>query len=130
MIVLNREVGESLRRDKYVNVQSADFNLFGHFADFVRLTKSWENMEPDSYYGQSEAGMRYRRYSDFEYNPVTRDLKQLEHRAYIQSQQQLRRRNGSALPGLLRRNHQFAGDAQPDRHGFRSVQKRLAAGIA
>ncbi len=31
MIVLNREVGESLRRDKYVNVQGADFNLFGHF---------------------------------------------------------------------------------------------------
>ena len=74
MIVLNREVGESLRRDKFVNVQGGDFNLYGHFADFVRLTKSWENMEPDSYYGQAEAGMRYRRYSDFEYNPKTREL--------------------------------------------------------
>jgi len=32
MIVLTREVGESLRRDKYANVQGADFNLYGHFA--------------------------------------------------------------------------------------------------
>lgn len=59
MIVLNREVGEALRRDKYVNVRGGDFNLYGHFGDFVRLTKSWDNMEPDSYYGQAESGMRF-----------------------------------------------------------------------
>jgi hypothetical protein len=29
MIVLNREVGEALRRDKYVNVRGGDFNLYG-----------------------------------------------------------------------------------------------------
>ena len=73
MIVLNREVGESLRRDKYVNVKGADFNLFGHFSDFVRLTKSWESMEPDSYYGQADAGMRFRRtvISNTTRSPVT-----------------------------------------------------------
>lgn len=105
MIVLNREVGESLRRDKYVNVQGADFNLFGHFSDFVRLTKSWENMEPDSYYGQADAGMRFRRYSDFEYNPVTRDLKQLEHRAYVQS-----KANNSYVGGLERHFQDFSNE--------------------
>ena len=105
MIVLNREVGESLRRDKYVNVQGGDFNLYGHFADFVRLTKSWENMEPDSYYGQAEAGMRYRRYSDFEYNPKTRELKQLEHRAYVQSKE-----NNAYVGGLVRHFQDFSDE--------------------
>lgn len=103
MIVLNREVGESLRRDKFVNVQGGDFNLYGHFADFVRLTKSWENMEPDSYYGQAEAGMRYRRYSDFEYNPKTRELKQLEHRAYVQSKE-----NNAYVGGVVRHFQDFS----------------------
>ncbi|CEL27024.1 MULTISPECIES: 2OG-Fe dioxygenase family protein [Pseudomonas] len=105
MIVLNREVGESLRRDKYVNVQGGDFNLYGHFADFVRLTKSWENMEPDSYYGQAEAGMRFRRYSDFEYNPKTRELKQLEHRAYVQSKE-----NNAYVGGLVRHFQDFSDE--------------------
>ena len=105
MIVLNREVGESLRRDKYVNVQGGDFNLYGHFADFVRLTKSWENMEPDSYYGQAEAGMRYRRYSDFEYNPKTRELTQLEHRAYVQSKE-----NNAYVGGLVRHFQDFSDE--------------------
>ncbi|GFM49780.1 2OG-Fe dioxygenase family protein [Pseudomonas capsici] len=85
MLVLNKEVGHSLQRDKFANVLGSDFSLYGHFADFIRLTKSWENMEEDKYYGQADSGMRFRRYSDFEYNPVTRDLRQLEHRAYVQS---------------------------------------------
>lgn len=105
MIVLNREVGESLRRDKFVNVQGGDFNLYGHFADFVRLTKSWENMEPDSYYGQAESGMRFRRYSDFEYNPVTRELTQLEHRAYVQS-----KANNSYVGGMVRHFQDFSDE--------------------
>ena len=105
MIVLNREVGEALRRDKYVNVRGGDFNLYGHFGDFVRLTKSWENMEPDSYYGQAESGMRFRRYSDFEYNPATRELKQLEHRAYVQS-----KANNSYVGGLERHFQDFSNE--------------------
>lgn len=105
MIVLNREVGEALRRDKYVNVRGGDFNLYGHFGDFVRLTKSWENMEPDSYYGQAESGMRFRRYSDFEYNPTTRELTQLEHRAYIQS-----KANNSYVGGLERHFQDFSNE--------------------
>ncbi|TWI56538.1 hypothetical protein IQ22_00988 [Pseudomonas duriflava] len=85
MIVLNKAVGNSLRNYKYANVSGSDFSLTGHFDEFVRLTQSWETMEPDPYYGQAEAGARFRRYSDFEYHPVTQALTQLEHRPYVQS---------------------------------------------
>lgn len=60
-------------------------------------------MEPDSYYGQAEAGMRYRRYSDFEYNPKTRELKQLEHRAYVQSKE-----NNAYVGGVVRHFQDFS----------------------
>lgn len=105
MLVLNKEVGDLLRRDKFANVQGSDFSLYGDFADFIRLTNSWENMEPDSYYGQADAGMRFRRYSDFEYYPKTRELRQLEHRAYVQSKD-----NNSYVGGLERHFQDFSNE--------------------
>ncbi|MBW5413050.1 2OG-Fe dioxygenase family protein [Pseudomonas sp. MAG002Y] len=85
MIVLNKAVGDALRQNKFANVKGADFSLTGNFDEFVRLTHSWEAMERDSYYGQAESGARFRRYSDFEYHPVNQELRQLEHRPYVQS---------------------------------------------
>ncbi len=48
MIVLNRGVGEALRRDEYVNVRGGDFNRYDHFGDCVPVASSWGNMESDS----------------------------------------------------------------------------------
>jgi hypothetical protein len=49
--------------------------------------------------------MRFRRYSDFEYNPATRELKQLEHRAYVQS-----KANNSYVGGLERHFQDFSNE--------------------
>ncbi|QNT78409.1 2OG-Fe dioxygenase family protein [Entomobacter blattae] len=81
----NRSIGHNLRRDKTVTISGSDFTLNGEFDNFVKFTKSWEDMGVDQFYGQAKHGTRYRRYSDFNYNPVTHQLTQLEHRAYEQS---------------------------------------------
>ncbi|WP_373327091.1 2OG-Fe dioxygenase family protein, partial [Cronobacter turicensis] len=52
---------------------------------FVKFMQSWETMGVDKFYGQADRGTRYRRYSDFDYNPVTKLLTPLGHRAYEQS---------------------------------------------
>jgi len=85
MLTLKRDVLNELRAFKFANVRGRDFKLSGHFDDFLRLSASWEAMGADSHFGQSAAGSRTRRYSDFEYHPGTGFLKQLEHRAYVQS---------------------------------------------
>jgi len=86
MIRLKTDIRHQLRMHKFANVRGADFQLDGHFDDFLRLTGSWNDMGPDTHFGQASSGMRYRRYSDFEYHPATGELRQLEHRPYIQSE--------------------------------------------
>lgn len=71
--------------NKFSNVNGISYQLDGNFEDFLRLTKSYENMPEDTYFGQVDCGKRYRRYSDFNYNPVLRTITQLEHRPYFQS---------------------------------------------
>jgi hypothetical protein len=85
MLTLNKEIGDALRNNKAVNVMGSDFSLKGDFSEFLRLSKSWESMGKDEYYGQADKGNRYRRYSDFEYNPISKSLTRLEHRPYEQS---------------------------------------------
>lgn len=86
MLTLKRNVDDALRLNKTVNVLGKDFALNGGFGHFVAFSKSWETMGVDKYYGQADKGTRYRRYSDFDFNPATGELQQLEHRAYEQSE--------------------------------------------
>lgn len=85
MLQLNKNIGDDLRKNKAVNVLGSDFSLSGGFSDFVKFTQSWETMGVDKFYGQADRGTRYRRYSDFDYNPVTKILTPLGHRPYEQS---------------------------------------------
>jgi hypothetical protein len=87
MLKLEREVGNELKTSKFVNVSGSDFRLTGNFDEFLRLSASWDAMGTDAHFGQTSAGCRTRRYSDFEYHPRTGFLKQLEHRAYVQSKE-------------------------------------------
>lgn len=86
MLTLKRNIDDALRLNKTVNVLGKDFALNGGFGHFVAFSKSWETMGVDKYYGQADKGTRYRRYSDFDFNPATGELQQLEHRAYEQSE--------------------------------------------
>ncbi|WP_442514111.1 2OG-Fe dioxygenase family protein [Pseudomonas promysalinigenes] len=86
MLTLNRNIETALRQKKTVNVLGSDYALNGGFKEFVDFSKSWETMGVDRYYGQADKGTRYRRYSDFDFNPVTGELNQLNHRAYEQSE--------------------------------------------
>jgi hypothetical protein len=85
MLVLQSDLAEQLRRDKFANVPGSAFRLEGNFDDFLRLTRSWEHMGEDRYFGQAQSGARFRRYSDFEFHPPSGELRQLEHRPYTQS---------------------------------------------
>lgn len=86
MLTLKRNIDDALRLNKTVNVLGKDFALNGGFGHFVAFSKSWETMGVDKYYGQADKGTRYRRYSDFDFNPATGELQELEHRAYEQSE--------------------------------------------
>jgi hypothetical protein len=86
MISLNRDLTAELNDQKFAFVKGEEFNLQGHFHDFVKLTNSWESMEEDVYYGNKDKGTRLRRYSDFNYNPATDELTRVDHRAYFQSE--------------------------------------------
>ena len=86
MLTLKRNIDDALRLNKTVNVLGNDFALNGGFGHFVAFSKTWETMGVDKYYGQADKGTRYRRYSDFDFNPATGELQQLEHRAYEQSE--------------------------------------------
>lgn len=87
MLTLTKDISQDMRSKKFAVVAGDDFKLAGNFSEFIRLTESWECMGPDPYFGQQEAGNRYRRYSDFNYNAATGELTQLEHRAYVQSKE-------------------------------------------
>ncbi|MDO6705084.1 2OG-Fe dioxygenase family protein [Photobacterium sp. 1_MG-2023] len=87
MIRLNKDVTAELRDQKFSFVKGSDFVLSGNFDDFFSLTKSWERMGGDIYFGNEGKASRYRRYSDFNYNPATNELSPLEHRPYFQSEE-------------------------------------------
>ncbi len=91
------ELAQHVKTHKFVNVASDCFNLKGNFDDFYQLTQTWESMPADPHFGQNSAGARYRRYSDFEYDPRDGSLRQLEHRAYFQSE-----RNNRYVGGVQR----------------------------
>lgn len=105
MINLTKNVSKKLQCHKFSNVKDTDFTIAGNFTDFFKITRSWENMGRDEYYGQSDKGTRYRRYSDFEYHPQTNELRQLEHRAYVQSTQ-----NNSYVGGIERHFSDFSNE--------------------
>ncbi len=86
MISLNRDITVELEKQQFSFVKGNEFKLKGNFHDFVKLTNSWEGMEEDVYYGNKDKGTRFRRYSDFNYNPVSGELTRIEHRAYFQSE--------------------------------------------
>ncbi|MCJ0829389.1 2OG-Fe dioxygenase family protein [Acinetobacter sp. NIPH1876] len=69
----------------FSNVTGKSFSLSGGFLEFIEFSQSWENMPEDIYFGQKDSGRRFRRYSDFDYDPVTKKISQLEHRLYHQS---------------------------------------------
>jgi hypothetical protein len=87
MLTFKKDIAVELKTRKFANVPGADFTLDGNFDDFLRLTRSRDSMGPDTHFGQKVQGTRTRRYSDFEYHPRTGELKQLEHRAYVQSKE-------------------------------------------
>lgn len=99
------EIGHQVRQQKFTNVPASVFSLSGGFDDFVRLSKSWEDMPPDPHFGQTDAGRRFRRYSDFEYHPADRTLRQLEHRPYFQS-----KANNRYVGGLERHFGDFGAE--------------------
>lgn len=79
------DICKQIYLNKFSNVNGMSYRLDGNFGDLIRLTKSWEGMPEDVYFGQVDVGTRYRRYSDFNYDPVRRTITQLEHRPYLQS---------------------------------------------
>jgi len=109
-LVNKHELARQVKENKFVNVSSDCFNLKGNFDDFSQLTQSWENMPPDPQFGQSSAGARYRRYSDFEYNPSDGSLRQLEHRAYFQS-----KKNNRYVGGIQRHFADFGAEVLKSR---------------
>lgn len=101
----SKNVSDSMRTAKFANVVASDFEMTGGFSDFASLTRSFEGMAEDRHFGQAKAGTRYRRYSDFEYDPTSRALNQLEHRSYTQSTE-----NNKYVGGLARDFEDFNDD--------------------
>jgi hypothetical protein len=64
MLTFKKDIADELKTRKFANVTGADFTLDGNFDDFLRLTRSWDSMGPDTHFGQTVRGSRTRRYSD------------------------------------------------------------------
>lgn len=86
MLILKKDIGEELNLNGYSFVNGSDYSLTGNFKEFYDLTHSWEHMEEDQYYNQVGRAKRFRRYSDFQYNPEENEILPIEHRAYFQSE--------------------------------------------
>lgn len=86
-IKLNKNITDELQNNRFCLVSGQDWILEGNFQDFYNLLKSWEYMGKDAYFGNKDNATRYRRYSDFSYNPISYDLKQLNHKSYYQSRE-------------------------------------------
>ncbi len=86
MFTLLTDVGPSLRDNGFATVRGNEFSLTGHYDQLFALTQSWGEMSRDTYYGNEGRANRYRRYSDFVYNPNGRKLSPVEHRSYFQSE--------------------------------------------
>ncbi len=84
MLSLNRDLCSEFTQNKFAIAKAEDFNLNGHFDEFYAFCRSWENLGHDPHFGQQKEGTRYRHYSDFEYDPVSKSLTQMEHDAYEQ----------------------------------------------
>lgn len=82
-----KKITEDILKIGFSNVRGDEFSISGGFQEFITFSQSWENMPEDVYFGQKESGRRFRRYSDFEYDPVTKKINLLEHRAYHQSKE-------------------------------------------
>ena len=85
-INLNVDITESLKRERFAVVTSDSFDMKGLYNDFVDLTNSFLSMKKDNYFGNEKKATRYRRYSDFSFNPIDKELSLLEHKPYYQSQ--------------------------------------------
>lgn len=105
MLNVISDVTDQLIEKRFAFVTGDKFQLNGNFTDFSKLTRSWEEMEKDVYYGNEEKATRFRRYSDFSYNPNTNDLIQHKHKSYFQSLE-----NNEYVGGQTRHFADFADD--------------------
>lgn len=85
MFSLQKDIAGELKKNSCSIVSGKDFSLTGQYDAFARMIFSWENMSKDQYYGNKGKATRYRRYSDFIYNPKNGKLSSTEHRPYFQS---------------------------------------------
>ncbi len=85
MFTLTKDISKELQENGFAVVSGEDFTLQGNYQPLANFINSWENMSKDEYYGNEGKAIRYRRYSDFNYNPVSNELSCVEHRAYYQS---------------------------------------------
>jgi len=102
MIELTLDITQDLKSKGFSMVSGDAFLLTGNFQNFIQLTNSWEKMEKDIYYGNKGKATRYRRYSDFSYDPINDSINQLEHKSYFQSKQ-----NNSYVGGKTRHFQDF-----------------------
>jgi hypothetical protein len=87
MLNILKDISDDMRQTGYSFVRGSEFSLTGNFFEVYVLSRSFENMGIDRYFGNEGRARRFRRYSDLNYNPVMRKLSRLPHHAYFQSEQ-------------------------------------------
>lgn len=89
-VKVNCNLRSTIEKQKYVTASAAQWELSTNAQEsFATLQKSWNNLEPDKYYGElHSSNYRVRRYSDFYYVPNTGEFRPCNHVSYYQSKRQ------------------------------------------
>ncbi|QSV63519.1 MAG: 2OG-Fe dioxygenase family protein [Dolichospermum sp. DL01] len=81
------QLKESVKQNQYALAQAGSFKLNKtEQIAFYKLQNCWQHLERDSFYVQKNSTCyRLRRYSDFDFNPRTGELRPRSHIPYFQS---------------------------------------------
>lgn len=83
---IDRDLDVSIRSSGFATIRGAEIVLTPDMAsELEALRRCWNNLDPDPYYGGNGKSHRVRRYSDFQYDPVTDTLTRCDHVPYFQS---------------------------------------------